>query len=226
MLHFLWAMLLGDDRGLGWWHKTDSHLHATCHSSIHRLRPALTNLNLTTKKVRRKGHKSVFLVLFKTFISKTIKNDHIFLFALKVFLYSHSGKSREPPEPASYTEIFKIWMVQKHVHTGIIQGDLCPHICLFSPPLSSVYCHVQDILSLTVNLPFPPYVFNRSGVFLDLQWVPDLREAGHPPLYLAGDGEPVHRQSGALRRGKLHLRGDQHGHQDPRSGSPHATGAP
>lgn len=137
-----------------------------------------------------------------------------------------SGKSREPPEPASYAEIFKIWMVQKHVHTGIFKDDLRPYICLFSPPVSSGYCHVQDTLSLTVNLPFPPYVFNRSGIFLDLQWVPDLCEAGHPPIYLAGDGEPLHRQSGALRRGELHLRGDQHGHQDPGSGSPHATGAP
>lgn len=117
-------------------------------------------------------------------------------------------------------------MVQKHVHTGIFKDDLHPYICLFSPPLSSGQCHVQDTLSLTVNLPIPSCVFTRSGIFLDLQRVPDLREAGHPPLYLAGDGEPVHRQSGALRRGKLHLRGDQHGHQDPRPGSPHATGAP
>lgn len=110
-------------------------------------------------------------------------------------------------------------MVQKHVHTGIFKDDLHPYICLFSPPLSSGP-------QVTVNLPIPSCVFTRSGIFLDLQRVPDLREAGHPPLYLAGDGEPVHRQSGALRRGKLHLRGDQHGHQDPRPGSPHATGAP
>lgn len=50
-----------------------------------------------------KGHKSVFLVLVLS--HKTKKNDHIFVFALKVFPNSHSGKSREPPEPDSYADI-------------------------------------------------------------------------------------------------------------------------
>lgn len=96
-------------------------------------------------------------------------------------------------------------------------------VVLKDRPLHTLY-PPDSLNSLTVF--FQPFYVDRSGFFLDLQWVSDLREARHSSLYLAGDGEPVHRQSGALRRWQLHLRGDEHGHQDSSSGSAHATGAP
>lgn len=55
---------------------------------------------------------------------------------------------------------------------------------------------------------------HRSVLRLDLQRVPAVCAAGQPPLHLAGDGEPVHRQGGALGRGQLHLRGEQHRHPE------------
>lgn len=116
--------------------------------------------------------------------------------------------------------------------TSVFMDNTSPYICICFTPLSSVQCDVPDILSPSLPLNLPEswkvnfFFINRSGIFLDLQWVPDLREAGHPPLYLTGDGEPVHRQSGALRRWQLHLCGDKHSHQDPSSGSTHTTSAP
>lgn len=53
----------------------------------------------------------------------------------------------------------------------------------------------------------------RADVCVDLQRIPAVCAARQPPVHLAGDGEPVHRQGGAVRRGKLHLRGEQHRHQ-------------
>lgn len=62
--------------------------------------------------------------------------------------------------------------------------------------------------------PPPSSLPRRSVLRLDLQRVPAVRAAGQPPLRLPGDGEPVHRQGGALRRGQLHLRGEQHHHPE------------
>lgn len=53
----------------------------------------------------------------------------------------------------------------------------------------------------------------RADVCVDLQRIPAVCAARQPPLHLARDGEPVRRQGGALRRGKLHLRGEQHRYQ-------------
>lgn len=67
---------------------------------------------------------------------------------------------------------------------------------------------------------------HRSDLLLDLQWIPNVCEAGQPALHLTGDGESVHRQNGAFGCWKLHLCGDQHSHKDPCPGPAHSAGAP
>lgn len=68
--------------------------------------------------------------------------------------------------------------------------------------------------------------FHRSCIFLDLQRVHHICAAGDPPFHLTGDGEPLHRQSGAFRRRQLHLCGDQHRDKDQGPGPFHPAGAP
>ena len=66
----------------------------------------------------------------------------------------------------------------------------------------------------------------RPVVRLGLQRVPLLRAAGPPALRVPEDGEPVHRQGGAVRRGELHLRGDEQRHQGQSAELPHLSGPP
>lgn len=48
---------------------------------------------------------------------------------------------------------------------------------------------------------------------MGFQRVPVLCPARQPAFRVAADGEPLHRQGGALRRGQLHLRGDEQRHE-------------
>lgn len=65
----------------------------------------------------------------------------------------------------------------------------------------------------------------RAQLHLDLQRVPVVRRPGHAAVCVPEDGQPLHRQSGAVGRGELHLCGHQHGHQDQRAGAADASGA-
>uniref|UniRef100_A0A674GDF2 Contactin 4 n=1 Tax=Taeniopygia guttata TaxID=59729 RepID=A0A674GDF2_TAEGU len=66
----------------------------------------------------------------------------------------------------------------------------------------------------------PPH--SGADLRLDLQRVPQLCAPGQPALRVAGDGQFVHRQGGDLGCGQLHLRGDQHRHQQQGPGATHA----
>lgn len=92
------------------------------------------------------------------------------------------------------------------------------HFQGFSSDLGLSHVEVYG-LSLT---PVVPYA-SRAHLCLDLQRVPILRASGQPPLRFAGDWQSVHREGGSFRCGKLHLRGDKHGDQQPGPGPPNPT---
>lgn len=48
---------------------------------------------------------------------------------------------------------------------------------------------------------------------MGFQRVPLLCPARQPAFRVPADGEPLHRQGGALRRGQLHLCGDEQRHK-------------
>lgn len=65
----------------------------------------------------------------------------------------------------------------------------------------------------------------RAVVRLDLQRIPVVRGRRQSEVRLPGDRPPVHSQGGAVRRGELHLRGDEHGDSRQGAGRAHAAGA-
>lgn len=53
----------------------------------------------------------------------------------------------------------------------------------------------------------------RTYLHMDLQWVPVIRHPRHKTICVPEDREPLHRQSGTIWRGQLHLCGYPHSHQ-------------
>ncbi|XP_054991860.1 contactin-6 isoform X2 [Sorex araneus] len=65
----------------------------------------------------------------------------------------------------------------------------------------------------------------RPFLRLDLQRQPAARPGGQPQVCVPGDGEPVHRQDGAVGRGQLHLLRHQRRGPEERAEPAHAPGA-
>ena len=71
----------------------------------------------------------------------------------------------------------------------------------------------------------PPSRRPRDHLQLGVQQVPVVRGGGQPALHLPADGQPVHLQGPAVRRGQLHLPGEEQRHQRPGPQPPHAPHA-
>lgn len=111
-------------------------------------------------------------------------------------------------------------------HTTTIKISHFPPPCFMTSSKKWKETNKKKTILLFLNLKWALFFIHRSHIFLDLQRVPDICEAGYSPLHLTGDRKSVHRQSGALRCWQLHLCGDQHRHQDPSPGSTYSPRAP
>ena len=64
---------------------------------------------------------------------------------------------------------------------------------------------------------FVPDFVRRAYLHMDFQRVPIVYHPGHAALCVPEDRQPLHRQSGAIWCGQLHVCRHQHSHQEQRA---------